>query len=62
MEVNEVSLPELLSVDGRPTDLACLYLSLPLVEGAEFLVVGVKENEQILEKFLNVLVNPRSIL
>jgi len=62
MEVDKVGLPELLSMDRRPAELALLNLTTPLVEGTEFFVVGVEENEQLLEKVLDILVNPGSVL
>jgi len=62
MEVDKVSLPELFSMDRRPAELALLNLTTPLVEGTEFFVVGVEENEQLLEKVLDILVNPGSVL
>lgn len=48
-------------MDGRPGELTTLNLLLPLIEGRELLVVLIEEVEEVLEDFINLLVDPRSV-
>jgi len=62
VEVDELSLPELLGVHWGPGELLPSDLCLPLVERGELLVVLVKVLEESLENGINLLVDPRSVL
>jgi len=49
-------------VDRRPGKLSLDDLLLPLVEGAELLVVLIEVPEQVLERLNDILINPGSVL
>jgi len=61
MEVDKLTLPELLCVDGGPAEIVGRDLLLPLVECTEFLVVAVKLLPESVKGGFNVLVNPDSV-
>ena len=48
IEINEVCLPELFGVNGRPAEVLASYLCAPFVERSEFLVVLVKVVTEVL--------------
>lgn len=63
MEGKEVLLPELLSMDGAPSETATLAdLFLKFVNRRESFLVLVKELKKLLEKVIDIRVNPVSIL
>lgn len=61
IEINEAGLPELLSMDGGPGEATPLHLGLPLIEGAELLIVLIEVSEELLQYSLDFSVNPRAI-
>jgi len=63
MEGKEVLLPELLGMDGTPSETATLAdLFLKFVNRRESFLVLVKELKKLLEKVINIRVDPVSIL
>jgi hypothetical protein len=63
VERKEVLLPELLSMDGTPSKTAALaYFLLEFINGRESFLVLVKEFKNLVEEFINVSINPVSIL
>lgn len=62
VEVDAVLLPELLSVARSPSELLSLNLLLEFLDRAEHLLVLVKELKQFLEKLVDIIVNPMSVL
>jgi hypothetical protein len=63
MEGKEVLLPELLSVDGAPSEATALAdFFLKFVNRRESFLVLVKELKNLVEKVIDIRVNPVSIL
>lgn len=54
--------PELFGVNGAPAEMLLLNLLLPLVEGAEFLVVRIKLLPQALKDGSNLGIDPNAVL
>jgi hypothetical protein len=63
VEEEEVFLPELLSVDWAPSEMALLTYFLPeLVNGGECLLILVEEFEYLIQEVVDVVVNPMAVL
>ena len=61
IEIDEVGLPELLSVNRRPAEVLTAHLSAPFVERGELLVVLVEVIAEVLELFSDFFINPGAV-
>ena len=61
IEIDKAGLPELFGMDRGPGEAASLHLGLPLVEGAELLIVLIEVSEELFQYSLDFSVNPRAI-
>ena len=62
MEIDEILLPELLGVDWSPSEGLFVYFLSEFIDRGEYLVVSIKVVEDLIEKFVDVLINPMSVL
>lgn len=62
VEVEEVLLPELLSMAWSPSQLSTVHLISQLFDRAEDLLVLVKVLKQLFETLIDIVINPMSVL
>lgn len=62
MEVNEILLPELLSVDWAPSEGLLVNFLSELINGREDFVVLVQVIKELFKKIVNILIYPMPVL